>query len=111
MMNIDYKLIGEKIKSERKRAGLTQEQLSEKLDVTVGYISQLERGITRISLDTLAKIATILECDVSSFLVNTAINHSNYLSDEINERIKSLTPRQKKLLINVLDSIIEYNNN
>lgn len=63
-MNIDYKLIGRRIQQIRKEKGLTQDNLSEKINVTVGYISQIERGITKINLDTLAQIATILECDI-----------------------------------------------
>ena len=35
-MNVDYKLIGRRIKEERKKKGYTQENLAEKLDVTVG---------------------------------------------------------------------------
>ena len=50
-MRIDYKLIGNRIKTERKKSGITQEVLAEMLDVTVGYVSQVERGITKISLE------------------------------------------------------------
>ena len=59
-MHIDYKLIGERIKKIRKACGLTQEILAEKLNVSIGYISQVERGITKISLDLLAAISSIL---------------------------------------------------
>ena len=38
-MTIDYKIIGKRIKERRKRNDLTQEQLAERADVTVGYIS------------------------------------------------------------------------
>ena len=42
-MVIDYKIIGQRIKNARKAIGMTQEVLAEKADVTVGYISQIER--------------------------------------------------------------------
>ena len=48
-MNIDYKLIGERIKRMRKSNGITQEILAERLNVSIGYVSQVERGITKIS--------------------------------------------------------------
>ena len=41
-MNVDYKLIGSRIKAERKKLGITQEVLAEKLDVSIGYVSQIE---------------------------------------------------------------------
>ena len=49
-MNVDYKLIGERIQKTRKSKGMTQDVLAEKLGVSIGYVSQVERGITKISL-------------------------------------------------------------
>ena len=43
-MSIDYKIIGKRIKERRKICQITQETLAEKLGVSVGYISQIERG-------------------------------------------------------------------
>ncbi len=68
-MVIDYKIIGKRIKNARKEINMTQEVLAEKADVSVGYISQIERGICKVNLDTLAIIANILNCDVS-FLID-----------------------------------------
>ncbi len=46
-MSMDYNLIGSRIKQRRREAMLTQENLAEKLSVSVGYVSQIERGITK----------------------------------------------------------------
>ena len=35
-MNVDYKLIGSRIKEARKSRGMTQEVMAEQLDVTIG---------------------------------------------------------------------------
>lgn len=48
----------------RKSQHKTQEMLAEAILVTVGYISQIERGITKVNLETLSNIAEILECDM-----------------------------------------------
>lgn len=108
-MNIDYKLIGLRIKKNRKAKNLTQEQLAEKLDVTVGYISQLKRGISKINLDTLGKISSVLNCEITTFLTNSAVNHSLYLCDEFTEKFQQLSPNDKKLLIKIRDDIIKHN--
>ena len=78
-MNIDYKLIGERIKQARKSKGMTQEVLAEKLSVSIGYVSQVERGITKISLDLLGAISSILECDVASLVSKTAVESNEYM--------------------------------
>ena len=56
-MNVDYFAIGQRIKQVRRDRGMTQERLAEALSVSVGYISQIERGVTKISLETLAAVA------------------------------------------------------
>jgi transcriptional regulator with XRE-family HTH domain len=60
-----YQLLGEAIRVERIRAGLSQEQLAEKSDLTRNYIGQIERAEKRIHLETLAKIARALKLHVS----------------------------------------------
>ncbi|MBQ3826264.1 MAG: helix-turn-helix transcriptional regulator [Spirochaetaceae bacterium] len=51
-MSIDYRLIGQKIQTKRKTLHKTQENMAESISVTVGYISQIERGITKVNLET-----------------------------------------------------------
>ncbi|MBQ7761559.1 MAG: helix-turn-helix transcriptional regulator [Clostridia bacterium] len=97
-MSIDYRLIGERIKAERKKRGLTQENLAEKLDVSIGYVSQVERGITKISLDLLAEISAILKCDIASLIVGSAVNSENYIKSDILTEISALDPQKRKLL-------------
>ena len=98
-MNIDYKLIGERIKLERKLKGMTQEALAERLDVSIGYVSQVERGITKISLDLLGAISGILGCDISSLVTGCATATSSYLSSELVSEMSSLSGRKRKLLL------------
>ena len=44
-MNVDYGAIGQRIKQVRRSRDMTQERLAEALSVSVGYISQIERGV------------------------------------------------------------------
>ena len=106
-MNIDYKLIGQRIAKERKKAGLTQEMLSEKLLVTVGYISQIERGITRVNLDTLAQISSILGCDIAYLITGTAVKSKSYLNEELGRRVSAMNTQQKKALLKICEAINE----
>lgn len=56
---------GERIKAARKKAGLTQAQLAEKLGVPFQSISQWERDTRKPKMETLAKIAEALGTSVS----------------------------------------------
>ncbi len=70
-MSVDYQTIGRRIKDKRKALHQTQDHLAEALGVSVGYISQIERGVTKVNLDTLSKIATHLSCELSELLTGT----------------------------------------
>jgi transcriptional regulator with XRE-family HTH domain len=48
--------IGERIRNLRQMSNLTQEELAERAGLTKGFISQIERDLTSISLDSLIKI-------------------------------------------------------
>ena len=99
--------IGKFIAQKRKSKKLTQEQLAEKLSVTVGYVSQLERGVTKISLDTLSEICSILNCDMSFFITGTATGENGYLQDELIEKYSALTQSQKRTILDFIDILIK----
>ena len=106
-MNVDYKLIGSRIKSVRKRAGITQEMLAEQLDVTTGYISQVERGITKISLDLLGRISVILDCDVASFISNSSVQQATYMVDDITSLSSQLSPRDRGIILVTIQAMLD----
>lgn len=106
-MNIDYKLIGARIQATRKKCGFTQENLAEKLDVTVGYVSQVERGITKISLDLLAAIATCLNCDIGEFVIGTSMGTETYLLTDIGRAYTELSARERRLVLGFIDLLRE----
>ncbi|MDR2893555.1 MAG: XRE family transcriptional regulator [Deltaproteobacteria bacterium] len=61
-------LIGKKIKQLRQEKNYTLKQLSGKSGLSTGFLSQLERGRSTIALDSLSRVATALDCNISSFL-------------------------------------------
>lgn len=70
MNNIDYAKIGKKIKSLRNNAGLTQEQLAEKCDISTSYLGHIERGTRRLSLETAVKIADTLNIGTDELILD-----------------------------------------
>lgn len=49
-------IIGERLKAERLKAGMTQEQLAARIGTKKSYISRIENGHADIQLSTLFKI-------------------------------------------------------
>lgn len=59
--------IGQKIRNLRHAANLTQDELAERADLTDGFISQIERGRTSISIDSLKQILDALNVSLADF--------------------------------------------
>lgn len=63
------KQFGKRLQSLRVAAKITQEQLADKVGVTIESISNIERGIHGPSFDTLEKIADALQVSVKHLFV------------------------------------------
>lgn len=61
--------IGKKIKSLRIEKNYTLRTLGEKTGYSIGFLSQLERGLTTIAVDALQKLAEAFEVELSTFFV------------------------------------------
>lgn len=58
-------MLGEAIRQLRKQARLSQEKLAEKAELNPKYISEVERGSMKISVDALVRIAAALKSRVT----------------------------------------------
>ena len=68
MNNLDYRVIGKKIRARRKALDITQEQVAEYLDVNPSHISNIETGRAHPSLVALINIANCLRCSIDVFI-------------------------------------------
>ena len=59
-----YKSLGKKIRTLRKERGISQEGLAHKSGVDRSFTAQIERGIAKPSIATIAKIAQTLEVEL-----------------------------------------------
>ncbi|HEY1718339.1 MAG TPA: helix-turn-helix transcriptional regulator [Verrucomicrobiae bacterium] len=64
------KILGETIRSERIKAGLSQEQLAEKANVARNYIGNIERAEYKVTVETLARIAKALKVKVRDLVAD-----------------------------------------
>ena len=62
----NYRLIGKRIRELREKFGMTQENLAEAIEVSVPYVSHIERGMKRPSLQILVRIAVAFEITVDT---------------------------------------------
>ena len=106
-MALDYSIIGSRLKQARLAKNLTQEDLSEQIDISVAFLSRVERGNSHINLKRLSQICSILEVPEGYILSGSYSDSRNYLSKEFSELLKSCSPEKQKLIYNVAKVIAE----
>jgi len=102
---IDYRLIGSRIRLYRNRLNLTQKQLTEKLGVSTPFISNIERGETKIGLKTLINIANIFNVSVDDLLCDNIRNNPYVNIYELNEVFKDCSPVELNILTKMIISV------
>ena len=86
------KLLGKRIKEIRKSKGLTQEQLSEMIDIETSSLSGIESGRFFPSLHVLEKIADVFDVELIEFFKFSSVN----LPENIDKAILDIIERQDK---------------
>jgi transcriptional regulator with XRE-family HTH domain len=66
------KAFGEVLRECRKKLGISQENLALKSDLDRTYISLLERGLRQPTLETLFRLATVLEIAPTTMIARTS---------------------------------------
>ena len=101
---IDYVAIGRRVKKYRTQAKMTQSDLAEHLSVSVGYVSQIERGNAEVSLKRLADIANIININLEYLVADPSIN-PNLSDNNIQEITKYWTAEQTTTLIKIIKEL------
>ena len=81
-------VFGKNLKYYRKEKKLSQEQLSENVDITVKHLSEIERGIVFASAGLMEKLAENLDIPIFAFfLTDNTIYYDNIMLARIQKEI------------------------
>jgi len=89
----DYEPIGLRIKQSRQVMKYTQEQLAECIGVATNHISEIERGVTGISIPTLMELCQALSVDADYILFGKSTVSEN---NPFNKLFENMLPEQVK---------------
>lgn len=104
-MTINYSLIGNRIKTARKAKGLSQSELSELIDKSVGYMSYIETGSKKPSLETLIQIANALDVTIDELLSDNLVAASPVSNTQINQLLSDCSAFEKSVILLSIKSI------
>lgn len=97
----DYSVIGRRIKTARLEQKLTQEELADKLNVSVAFMSRIERGKSTINLKRLIQISEVLNVSPGYLLSGSNYPSKDYLKQDFQTVLDQCTPKQQKLIYEI----------
>ena len=103
---VDLVEIGKRIQGRRKQMGLTQEQLADKMDVSIQMVSNLERGNKSIRIENLIKLSEIL--NISTDYILTGKETAEDMQG-LTEQMASLSQKQRKMMKLLMDFCLSEN--
>ena len=95
--------IGNRIRISRENAGLTQEELAEKLNLSAQFISTIERGVAGASLATIIRLCEVLNVSTEWLLRGLEATPS---TDRI-AKMESLSKPQLAVVDKLTDDLLQ----
>lgn len=108
-MSPDYNVIGRRIKNARIERNITQEELADRIDVSVAFMSRVERGTSQINLKRLTQIAEILNVSPGYLLTGSNTASRDYLREDFRQVLEKCTPAQQRLIYAISELISRTN--
>ena len=108
MYKIDYKEIGARIRSERRKQNLTQEQLSEKAGISESFLGLIERGGRTLSIETMVNLANALNLSIE-FIISGEYNYRpGMIPSEIHDCLKQMTGSQRRVFVSIMKTLAAH---
>ena len=99
--------LGNRIREARERRRLTQEKLSEIVDISPTHMSVLERGVKGMKLSTFIKIANALDVSADELLQDELTHETQLHSIILYELIDELPTVEQRKLIHMIKAYAE----
>ena len=104
-MSFNRFALSENIRHYRKKRGLTQESLSEKIGKTPTFLSYIESGIRGISVESLVDIANALNVTVDMLLKESLETSALVMNNEFAAVLGDCTGYEQAILKEVLVTV------
>lgn len=107
---MDAQKVGRRIQEVRRSRGLTQAELSQMVDLSTKYISNVECGFKMPKLNTFVSIANALQCDANLLLSDVLDVTIGQESGLISKKLLALPTEEQRRILRVLEVMIDEAN-
>lgn len=111
MLQIDYTLLGKRLRSHRRQQKLSQEALAERAGISCVYLSHIENSRSIPSLETLVRLCRALSITPDSLLLGADSAGETYLHEEISRQFSALSPAERRLVNGFIQLLLKERSN
>jgi transcriptional regulator with XRE-family HTH domain len=105
---INYKLIGQRIKAARLHMGITQEYLSELIEVTPAFVGHIERGERSVSLSNILKIAMVLSVSTDYLFSMEQTTEDVEIANTLTQMLNQRPLKTKKAVLDIVSTALRH---
>lgn len=104
--------IAQKVKYLRKKQNMSQEELSERADLGLKYINQLENQNVNLTIHSLEKVISALELTPEEFFNFDSLESSSDPNDSlslkrVNMKIKQLPVGKREKILTIFEDLLD----
>lgn len=103
-----YKAAGKQIQLLRQRHNLTQKELAEIINSSQNYLSDVETGKKRPSLDYYITIANYFKVSLDQLFADELSMKKNIIIDSVVLKMGYMSDKEQKLVLDMVESIQKY---
>ncbi|MBR4777337.1 MAG: helix-turn-helix transcriptional regulator [Lachnospiraceae bacterium] len=104
--DLDYAAIGSRIKAQRKKLGMTQATLAEKVEISNTHMSHIESGNTKLSLATFVRLTETLTVTADTLLFPAPKDESGSIISGITKILGSCNVKELSIIRDMVESTV-----
>ena len=104
-VELNYKLVGMRIRENRLRLGYTQEYVSEHADISPQHCSSIETGSTKLSLSCMVRVCNVLDITPNTLLMDSVDHATPHLMANVAAVFEDCTNDEIYLMLSIADNL------
>ncbi len=104
--DLDYAAIGGRIRIERKKLGMSQATLAEKVDISTTHMSHIETGSTKLSLATFVRPTESLNVLADTLLFPDSAHDSRNITAKIVQDLNKCDSNELSIVGDIVDATV-----
>ena len=103
---VNYREVGDRIRAEREKFGISREKFAEILSLSPFFVGQIERGERKMSISTLINVSEYLRISIDYLIFGEVHKAEEYNS--LQSLISKCSSEESKIIEDIIKTILPH---